>query len=157
MKSPNILFVFCILIRILIVYLVYVLSKPNILSKYTKYIISLPILIIGLSWLIMYIYNLRLNRIDTPEKFGKYKEIGLAITSHVKDLINNSCNKIFVHAIGSDLYGRVISEIFLHDNTNLSDYLLNNKLCKPCSGKRDEWTNEDYKITNDYINSLCKK
>jgi|688.fasta_scaffold444856_3 endonuclease YncB( thermonuclease family) len=101
--------------------------------------------------------KLRLNRIDTPEKFGKYKEIGLAITSHVKDLINNSCNKIFVHAIGSDLYGRVISEIFLHDNTNLSDYLLNNKLCKPCSGKRDEWTNEDYKITNDYINSLCKK
>ena len=100
--------------------------------------------------------KLRLNRIDTPEKFGKYKEIGLAITSHVKDLINNSCNKIFVHAIGSDLYGRVISEIFLHDNTNLSDYLLNNKLCKPCSGKRDEWTNEDYKITNDYIDSLKK-
>ncbi len=100
--------------------------------------------------------KLRLNRIDTPEKFGKYKEIGLAITSHVKDLINNSSNKIFVCAIGSDLYGRVISEIFLHDNTNLSDYLLNNKLCKPCSGKREEWTDEDYKITNDYIDSLKK-
>jgi endonuclease YncB( thermonuclease family) len=100
--------------------------------------------------------KLRLNRIDTPEKFGKYKEIGLAITSHVKDLINNSSNKILVHAVGSDLYGRVISEIFLHDNTNLSDYLLNNKLCKPCYGKREEWTDEDYKVTNDYINSLQK-
>jgi len=61
MKSPNILFVFCILIRILIVYLVYILSKPNILSKNTNYILSLPILILGLSWLIMYIYNLRLK------------------------------------------------------------------------------------------------
>jgi len=98
--------------------------------------------------------KIRLNRIDTPEKFGKYKNIGLTVKLHVTQLINNSNNKIFIHATGQDLYGRIISEIFLNDNTNLSDYLINNNLCKLCSGKRLEWNQQDYINIIDNFNKL---
>lgn len=87
--------------------------------------------------------TVRLNRIDTPEKFGKYKIIGLAVKQFVNNIIRNYNNKIIIHAIKKDMYGRVIAEVFFHDNTNLNDILIQNKVCKSCYGKRNEWNTQE--------------
>lgn len=106
--------------------------------------------------------KLRLLRIDTPEKFANkndvnkinHKNIGLDVKNYLKKLINESNNIIRVEAKGCDVYGRVLCECYLSNGVNISDHFLENKLCKPCSGVRNEWTEDDYIIANENLQKI---
>jgi len=74
----------------------------------------------------IYKFNLRLNRIDTPElrtKNEKEKEYGIKIRDKLREKILNKIVK--VNFSGLDKYGRYLAEIY-YEKENINDWLLIN-------------------------------
>jgi len=91
----------------------------------------------------IYKFNLRLNRIDTPElrtKNEKEKEYGLKIREILKERILNKIVK--VHFEGLDKYGRYLADV-IYENENINDWLLYNKYAMMYNGGKKLTFNEN--------------
>ena len=98
--------------------------------------------------------SIRVNGIDTPEiKKGSdlEKEAGAVVGKIVRDLVRDKL--IIVKFIKWDKYGgREVADVFLPGtNQNLCEYLLDNKLGHPYTGKKnkDLWLDEELKYIID--------
>jgi hypothetical protein len=71
--------------------------------------------------------TIRLYRIDSAEKNTESGKLMIKLLNHI---ISNS-DEIFIQGIKKDIYGRVLSEVYIvKDNIeyNLSNYLIDNKV-----------------------------
>jgi micrococcal nuclease len=93
-----------------------------------------------------YKFQVRLNRLDTPElktKNETEKKAGLLVRDKLIDKILNQI--ITINIIKYDKYGRLLAEIYLN-NENINDWLLNNKYAVPYNGETKE--NIDWSYLN---------
>jgi endonuclease YncB( thermonuclease family) len=89
--------------------------------------------------------NIRLNGIDAPElKTDNELEklAGELVAGYVREMINEK--EITAVLIKHDKYGsRYVGDIYLNDNTTLSEHLLlRGYVINYGGGKKEEWTNE---------------
>jgi len=98
--------------------------------------------------------NIRLSRIDAPEKSGSTKELGLFVKQYLTHLILKSNNIVRIITKSRDMYGRVLGECILENGLNISDHFLETKICKFCKGKRSDWTVEECLIAKQSIDRL---
>ena len=93
----------------------------------------------------IYKFNLRLNRIDTPElrtKNEKEKEYGIKIRDKLREKILNKIIK--VNFSGLDKYGRYLAEIY-YEKENVNDWLLiNNYALMYNGGKKIEFDENNF-------------
>jgi endonuclease YncB( thermonuclease family) len=100
-----------------------------------------------------YNFKCRLNRIDCPElrclKIQNNRDLEIKAALKVKQYLTNILlNRIIkFEFIKIDKYGRLLIELYLLDNTNISDILLNNKYAKFYNGKTKSRFN-DYELNN---------
>ena len=96
----------------------------------------------------IYKFNIRLNRIDTPEitsKNLKEKEYGLKIRDYLSEKIMNKM--IDIKIINTDKYGRYLAEIY-YKKENINTWLLNNHYAiKYDGGKKEPFSVIKYKAT----------
>lgn len=73
-----------------------------------------------------YKYNFRINGIDTPEIHSKNeyeKKIGIDAKIYVHNLLINKI--LFAEFLDFDKYGRILLNIYLNNNENISEHLIN--------------------------------
>jgi micrococcal nuclease len=91
-----------------------------------------------------YQFQVRLNRLDTPELKTKNeieKKAGLFVRDKLIEKILYQV--ITINIIEYDKYGRLLAEIYLNDE-NINDWLLNNKYAVPYDGKTKETIDWSY-------------
>jgi micrococcal nuclease len=91
-----------------------------------------------------YQFQVRLNRLDTPELKTKNeieKKAGLFVRDKLIEKILYQV--ITINIIEYDKYGRLLAEIYLNDE-NINDWLLNNKFAVPYNGKTKEIVDWSY-------------
>jgi endonuclease YncB( thermonuclease family) len=82
----------------------------------------------------IYKFNIRLNRIDTPEirtRDNKEKVYGLKIRDLLSDKIMNEM--VDLKVIDTDKYGRLLAEV-IYNNENINNWLLQNKYAMEYNG-----------------------
>lgn len=97
---------------------------------------------------IIYKFNIRLNRIDTPEIKSKNnieKEYGLRIRDYLSERIMNKMVNLKI--INTDKYGRYLAEVY-YKKENINDWLLNNHFAVNYDGGRKDTFSEVQYNTN---------
>lgn len=91
--------------------------------------------------------KIRVNGVDTPEIRSAKSELekvkALFIRDQLRDLLLNHIVKLTI--VKWDKYGgRIVGDVYLPDNTLVSDYLLKHSYAKPYDGKtkKEGWTIE---------------
>lgn len=82
-----------------------------------------------------YKYNFRINGIDTAEIHSKNeieKKIGLHAKNYVYELIINRI--LYAEFLDFDKYGRILINLYLENNENLSEHLVNGGYAKLYDG-----------------------
>jgi endonuclease YncB( thermonuclease family) len=89
-----------------------------------------------------YKWTCRLNGIDTPEirtSDLKEKGFGLKIRDIVREKILNKKFNILCHSF--DKYGRLLVDLYLHEEDTLNDWLINQKYAIAYDGgKKQSWS-----------------
>lgn len=70
--------------------------------------------------------KIRLLNVDTPEIRGEERERGLEVRDHVRSLILGKEVVIQTQQDKTGKYGRLLAEIYIDENTTLSNYLVEN-------------------------------
>lgn len=105
----------------------------------------------------IYKFNIRLNRIDTPEirtNNNMEKEYGIRIRDLLSEKIMNKMVNIKV--IKTDKYGRILAEIS-YKKDNISDWLLNNQYAIYYDGKAKisfDTRNYNSKLETEILNGM---
>lgn len=92
-----------------------------------------------------YIFNCRLNNIDTPEirsKNLKEKEIAYIVRDYVRKLLQN--NNFRIKCLDFDKYGRVLCDILLENDESLSEHLIKKNYAYEYTGGTKKKFNEWY-------------
>ena len=97
-------------------------------------------------------FQLRINRIDTPEIRTK-NEIEKELAIKIRDILSNRIlgKMIKFNIYKADKYGRLLVEIF-HEDVNINEWLLNNKLAVKYEGGKDLGAFLPYKQVGAVIN-----
>jgi endonuclease YncB( thermonuclease family) len=77
---------------------------------------------------IAFIFNCRLNRIDTPETKGIERQLGQVAKNYVIERMNNA-RDIRIDIIDRDYYGRLLIELYI-DGVNINDELVEKRLAE---------------------------
>jgi len=72
--------------------------------------------------------KIRLAYVDTPEVRGSEKVEGKEIRDHVRELILNKQLCIHTFKDKKGKYGRLLADVYLKDNSTLSNYLVENNM-----------------------------
>ena len=74
--------------------------------------------------------KLRLAYVDTPEIRGEEKVEGKKVRDHVRGLILNKTVAIQTFKDKTGKYGRLIADVYLTQDTTLSNYLIENNMAE---------------------------
>jgi endonuclease YncB( thermonuclease family) len=88
-----------------------------------------------------YKYNFRINGIDTPETNSKNeyeKKKGIDTKIYVQNLLINKI--LFAEFLDFDKYGRILLNLYLNSNENISEHLINGGYANKYDGRgKSSW------------------
>jgi len=133
------------------------IKRGRVIKVYDGDSITIASRIPKLKGRIIYKFNIRLNRIDTPEiksKNNTEKEYGLRIRDYLSERIMNKM--VNVNIINTDKYGRYLAEIY-YKNENINTWLLNNHYAVEYDGGRKKTFSKVQYNINFTNNSVLSK